>query len=116
MKSLVAVVAIVALGAAAFTSVFAAYDDKPKYTIKEVMKLHKEKLHEKVIKGGASKEEKEKLREAYEEMGKNDPPKGDKDEWKKRSETLAKAVKEDDTKALETAVKCGDCHKAHKAD
>ncbi len=38
-----------------------AADDKPKYTIKEVMKMHKDKVHEKFQKGEASKEEKQKL-------------------------------------------------------
>ncbi len=95
-------------------SVTAADDEKPKYTIKEVMKLHKEKLHEKFQKGEASKDEVAKLQEAYEAMGKNEPPKGDKEEWKKKSEALVKAVKDDDKDAFKKAVNCGDCHSAHK--
>jgi hypothetical protein len=89
-------------------------DDKPKYTIKEVMKLHKDKLHEKFQNGEASKEEKEKLLEAYEALVKNKPPKGDADSWKEKTEALVKAVKDDDKDAYKKAVSCGACHSAHK--
>lgn len=88
--------------------------DKPKYTIKEVMKLHKEKLHEKFAEGKASKEDKEKLIEAYEAMGKNPAPKGDAKEWKAKADALVKALKDDDKDAFKKAVNCGACHGAHK--
>ena len=58
MKRLVSC-AIVALVAGVSVSLLSAADDaKPKYTIKEVMKFHKDKIHEKFSKGEASKEEK----------------------------------------------------------
>jgi hypothetical protein len=91
-----------------------AADEKPKFTVKEVMKLHKEKLNEKFIKGEATKEEKEKLLEGYEALVKNKPPKGEEKDWKEKTEALVKAVKADDKKAYEKAVNCGACHKEHK--
>lgn len=91
-----------------------AEDEKPKMTIKEAMKLHKDKLNTKFAEGKASKEEKEKLIEAYEAMGKNKPPKGDEKEWKEKCEALVKAVKADDKEAFGKAVNCKSCHDAHK--
>ncbi len=91
-----------------------AADEKPKYTIKEVMKFHKDKLHEKFQKGEATKEEKEKLLEGYESMVKSKPPKGDEKDWKAKSEALVKAVKDNDVEGFKKAVNCGACHGAHK--
>ena len=102
-----------------------AADDKPKYTTKEVMKLAhgaKEKLLHKVTEGKASDEEKKKLLELYEEMGKNKPKpgKGDAETWKKMNDaiiTAAKGVvegKEGSAEALKKATKCGDCHQVFK--
>ena len=70
MKRLV-ILCTAALMAGTSISLLSAADDKPKMTIKEVMKLHKDKLHEKFEKGEASKEEKTKLQEAW--LGKSDP-------------------------------------------
>ena len=108
--------------AATFTlsTLRAADDDKPKLTIKEAMKVHKEKLHTKVIEGKATAEEKAKLVSVYETMGKNKPPKGDVESWKKLTDELvaaAKDAKEDKEGAadrLKKATNCGDCHKVHK--
>ena len=59
-------------------------------------------------------------------LGKNDPPKGDKESWKKLAESyladskaLDKAAKAEDKKAAQEAqgklaVSCKDCHTAHK--
>lgn len=58
-------------------------------------------------------------------LGKNDPPKGDKDNWKKlcdgyakAAEDLEKACKDKDLKGAQTAMKtitaCGGCHGAHR--
>lgn len=106
---------VVAVTASWMVAVSVAEDkDKPKYTIKEVMKLHKDKLHEKFQEGKASKEDKEKLLEAYEALAKNKAPKGDEKEWKAKSEALVKAVKADDKDAFKKAVACGACHGAHK--
>ncbi len=91
-----------------------AADDKPKYTIKEVMKFHKDKLHEKFQKGEASKEETQKLLDGYEAMLKAKPPKGDEKDWKAKCEALVKAVKDNDKDAFKKAVNCGACHGAHK--
>jgi translation initiation factor IF-3 len=92
----------------------AADDAKPKYTIKQVMKFHKDKLHEKLEKGEASKEEKQMLLEGYESMLKLKPPKGDEADWKTKCEALIKAVKDDDKVAYKKAYNCGACHSAHK--
>jgi len=91
-----------------------AADEKPKYTIKEVMKFHKEKLNEKFANGTASKEETTKLQEGYEAMLKAKPPKGDEKAWKEKCEALIKAVKDGDKDAYKKAVNCGACHGAHK--
>jgi hypothetical protein len=58
-------------------------------------------------------------------MGKNDPPKGDKESWKKLTDAYAKAAddletaaKDKDLKAAQTAMKtltaCMGCHKLHR--
>ncbi|MFN0052325.1 MAG: hypothetical protein ACKV0T_09035 [Planctomycetales bacterium] len=110
----------VALATVGVVSVVRAADEKPKYTIKEVMKLHKDKVHEKFQKGEASKEEAKKLLDGYEAMTKDKPPKGDAENWKKLTEALLKAAKEVDAKkdggvdAYKKAVQCGGCHSAHK--
>lgn len=97
-------------------------DEKPKHTIKEIMKEHKKgALKDKVLEGTASADEKKKLVELYTELGKSKPPKGSEENWKKLSDALVKAAKEvadgkdsgiDD---LKKAVNCGACHSAHKA-
>jgi len=92
-----------------------AADEKPKYTIKEVMKFHKDdKLYEKIINKTATKEEKEKLKEGYESMLKSKPPKGEEKDWKAKCEALVKAVKDEDIDGYKKAVMCGACHGAHK--
>jgi hypothetical protein len=114
MKRLVscAVVALVAEWSLSLLS--AAEDAKPKYSIKDVMKFHKDKLHEKFEKGEASKEEKQKLLEGYESMLKIKPPKGEEKDWKAKCEALVKAVKDDNKEELKKAVNCKACHDAHK--
>lgn len=96
-------------------------EDKPKYSIKEVMKAHKKgELREKVLSGTATDTEKQTLVDMYKAMEQADPPKGDKDHWKKLTKAMVKAAedvrdkKEGATKELENATKCADCHKAHK--
>lgn len=114
MKRMVAAaVFAVALGTL-FANVRAA-DEKPKYTIKEVMKArNKDKLHEKFQKGELSKEDKQTLLEGYEAMLKSKPPKGDEKDWKEKCEALVKAVKDDDKDGLKKAMDCKACHSAHK--
>jgi hypothetical protein len=99
-----------------------AEDEKPKYTIKEVMKIaNKEKLLNKVVDGKGTAEDKKKILELYEAMAKNKPPKGDADSWKKTTEAIVAAAKDvvdgkdGSLDALKkVATKCGDCHKEHK--
>ncbi|HLJ11236.1 MAG TPA: hypothetical protein VKU82_08605 [Planctomycetaceae bacterium] len=97
----------------------AADDDKPKKSVKEVMKQHKD-LVDKVKKDTASAEEKKQLVELYTEMSKNKAPSGEADSWKKMTEALVKASKDlsdgkDGAKdAFVKAVDCGKCHTAHK--
>ena len=114
MKRVVSVAAVALVAVCSLSLVRAADDEKPKYTIKEVMKFHKDKLHEKFQNGNASKEDKQKLLEGYEAMLKNKPPKGDEKDWKEKCEALVKAVKDDDKDAFKKAVNCGGCHGAHK--
>jgi hypothetical protein len=99
-----------------------AEDAKPKYTIKEVMKITagKDKLLAKVNEGKGTDEDKKKILEAYEELAKNTPKKGDAESWKKLTTAIVAAAKdvvegkEGATDALKKATKCGDCHSAHK--
>jgi hypothetical protein len=108
-----------------FGGFLAARDDKPKYTIEEVMEqAHKGKdaLKNKAIEGKASKAEKEKLLELYMALGQNKPPMGDAKSWKEKTGALvsaAKAVVADEKDAgakLKKAADCMACHKVHKGD
>lgn len=98
-----------------------AADEKPK-SIKDVMvEGHKGKtpLCAKASKGEASKEEAEKLLALYTDMAKNEPKKGDKEEWKKKCEALITASKalvadQKDNAAYKAAVNCKACHMIYK--
>src|SRR5262245_26919410 len=69
--------------------------EKPKHTIKEVMKTaHKDGLLKKVQDGKASDEEKKKLAELYVALHENTPPKGSAESWKEKTDALVKASKE----------------------
>jgi hypothetical protein len=94
-------------------------DDKPKYTIKEVMDTaHKgdDALLTKVVKGDASAGEKKELLELYTALSQNKPPKGDIDVWKGKTKAIVKAAKEivdgneDGVKDLKKATNCKACH------
>src|SRR5262249_31168024 len=96
-------------------------DDKPKFTIKEVMeKAHKSKLCGKVADGKGTKEEKDSLVEMYIALSQNKPPKGDAKEWETKTKALVEIAKEcvKDDKAggpkLKKALDCMGCHKAFK--
>lgn len=98
-------------------------DDKPKYTIKQVMKIaHKDGLLKKVASGKASKEDKEKLLVVYTALSQNKPPQGSADDWKTKTEALVKAAKEavenEPTagKDLGKAANCKACHSEHKGN
>lgn len=115
MRRVVPIVVVAAsLAAGGTLPLLRAADEKPKYTIKEVMEFHKEKLHEKYQKGEASKDDRQKLLDGYESMLKLKPPRGDEKAWKKKCEALIKAVKDDDKAAFKKAVNCTACHKDHK--
>jgi len=97
--------------------------DKPKYSIKDVMqKAHKGGLMKKVSEGKATAEEKKQLVEFYEALAANKPPKGDEADWKTRTSAIVAAARlaaegdEAGAKKLTELVgtKCGDCHTAHK--
>ncbi len=105
-------------------TVFGAADDKPKYDIEDIMgKAHGEdndKILSKVVNGKATDAEKKELLELYTELGKNKPPKGSKEDWKKRTDALASAAKEvvdgkeAGVKDLKKAADCKGCHDAHR--
>jgi hypothetical protein len=108
-----------------FGGFLVARDDKPKYTIEEVMEqAHKGKdaLMQKASAGKASKDEKEKLVELYVALGQNKPPKGDAKSWKTKTDALlsaAKAVVADEKGAgqkLKMVANCMACHTVHKGD
>jgi hypothetical protein len=96
--------------------------EKPKYTIKEVMKKAHvgDKLMAKVASGKADDSEKMLLAELYKALSQNTPPKGDADDWKKKTTALVDAssnAAKGDEKAAATLPKlanCMACHKEHK--
>jgi hypothetical protein len=89
-------------------------DEKPKYTIKEVIKeAHKSGLWKKVKDGTAEKADREKLAELYKALMLSKPPKGDADEWKKTTEVMLKVATDaiaDADAGKKLKVDCGACH------
>jgi hypothetical protein len=117
--------AVLTMGLVAGLGMFRAADDKPKYTIEEIMeKGHKGKpsLCKKVVEGKASKEEKEQLLELYKALALNKPEKGDLGDWKKRTSAIVAAAKDvvadkpGANKKLGQAINCKACHNLHKPD
>jgi len=99
----------------------AADEEKPKYTIKQVMeKAHKSKLINKLAEGKGTKEEAKELLEMYQALGANKPPRGEAEGWKKKTMELAAAAqdvvdgKEGAGARLTKAANCAQCHKEHK--
>lgn len=84
-----------------------AGDDKPKYTISEVMKKAMAKKDYKSM-------EKKELVELFTALSKNKPPKGDPESWKKKTTALLDAAKEGGAEAVGKVVNCGACHTEHK--
>lgn len=116
---------VAALVGAAFLASPAMAAEKPKYTIKQIMKdLHKgdDALSKKVAKGEGSKEDLAKFVDYYESLPLQDPPKGDAKEWQVKAKKLLQATK--DLQAgkagaldhFKEAVNCKACHSAHKGD
>lgn len=102
-------------------AVATAEDEKPEFTIKQVMeKAHKNKLMNKLAEGKGTKEEAQELLKMYKALGGNKPPKGDVEGWKKKTVELidaAQAVvdgKEGAGTRLQKAANCAACHKEHK--
>ena len=118
MRKLLVACVIVAFGWVAVGVSGRAQDPKPKYTIKEVMKVAhaKGKLRDKVTSGMASDAEKKELVEYYEALAANKPAKGDEASWKEKTAELLAAAKEAAAGNLDKlkAVNCAGCHKAHK--
>lgn len=117
------VLAIFAAGLVAINTAQAADEEKPKFTIKEVMKAHKggpKSLRAKVLAGKASEEEVKELVALYHALAKNTPKKGDKEVWAELTGKIVKAadgVAKGDkaaAKALAKATNCGGCHKMFK--
>jgi hypothetical protein len=115
-----AVAGAIVLGAVLSLSV-SADDAKPKYTIKEVMKIaHKDGLMKKLASGQGTPQDAEQLLDLYKALGENKPPKGDPESWKAKTTTLVQAAqdvvdkKDGAPAALQKAANCAECHKAHK--
>ena len=105
------------LTAGGMSTLFAA-DAKPK-AIKQIMKQMKAPV-DKVKKGNATDADKKKLLELYTDLGKNKPPVGDADNWKKLTSALVDATQDlvDDKQGavdeFNKAVDCAKCHTAHR--
>ena len=118
------VLAALTLGALGGLAAYQAADnDKPKYSIEEIMgKAHegKNSLYKKVVGGQANADQKKELLGLYEDLAKNKPPKGSQDDWKKRTTAMVSAAKEvvenkpDAGKKLGKAVSCKGCHDLHR--
>jgi hypothetical protein len=98
---------------------------KPKYSIKEVMKaIHKgeDNIGKRVVKGQASKDDLAKMVEYYQSLPLNDPPRGDKADWDAKTAALVKAAhdlqsgKSGAIAAYKEAANCKACHSAHKPE
>src|SRR5262249_27047989 len=102
-----------------------AGEEKPKYTIEEVMKkAHsgKSNLSKKLLSGKLSDQEKTTLIDCYEALGKNKPPKGDVKDWETRTSNLLAAAKaavdggQAERVKYQKAVNCKACHDLHKGE
>ncbi len=104
-----------------------AADAKPKYTIKEVMKgAHtpakegEKPLRDIVLGGKATPEQKQQLLDFYISLAENEPPKGDKEAWAKKTAPVIVGAamivvgRENGADVLRRATNCAACHKDHK--
>jgi hypothetical protein len=105
----------------------AADKPKPKYAIKEVMKgAHvpaqegEKSLRDIVLGGKATPEQKQQLLDFYISLAENDPPKGDKEAWAKKTSAVVIGAamivvgRENGPDFLKKATVCANCHKDHK--
>ncbi|WP_169977705.1 hypothetical protein [Tautonia rosea] len=97
-----------------------AAEDAP-ISISEVMKeAMKGGLNKKVASGEASAEEKDRLLVLFKGLAENEPPEGDLESWKAKTEALVNAAEAavkgaDDAPAmLKSAANCKACHDAHR--
>lgn len=113
------------LGGLAFAPLVLAEGQKPKFTVKEVMKeIHKgqDNIGKRAASGSASKEDIAKLAEYYESLPLNEPPRGEMASWKEKTAALIKAsraLKSGDAGAAEAfknAANCKACHNVHKPE
>jgi hypothetical protein len=98
-----------------------AADEKPKYTIKLVMKECKPKgVIKKVISGDGTADDKKKVMEFVEALAANKPAVGSEESWKKFNDPIVAAAKDvvdgkdGAVAALKKAFNCADCHAEHK--
>jgi hypothetical protein len=101
-------------------------DEKPKFTIKEIMqKAHNGGLLNTIKDGKGTKADKDRLLELYTELGKNRPPRGTEAAWKQKCDAIVAAAKELALAKNEAAVKpaidklsmavdCQACHSVHR--
>lgn len=106
-----------------FLGIAGGADEKPKYTIKQVMvRAHEDGLLAKVLKGMANREEKDELVALYVALTQNKPPKGDVKSWQRKTTALLEAAKavaknDKDEKAvakLDDLTDCTQCHADHR--
>ena len=125
-KILVSVLLLLLLvGARVIAQELAARKPAGDMTIAEIMTETNKKpirLLQKVQKGEASDAEKQRLVDLYQSMAKQEPPKGNLDDWKKRMDLLldaankARAGEAGADKLLRKAANCVACHKDHKGE
>ncbi len=94
---------------------------KREYTIKDVMMTaYKAKLANKVIKGEATPDDKQRLLTLYEALAETAPPRGSTKSWQKKTDALVQAAQaaiEGQPNApvlLKKTMECGACHTNHK--
>jgi hypothetical protein len=117
--------AVVALLAVVVAGRVGARADKPK-SIEEIMEMaHKgsdDPLLPKLLEGKGTAKDAKELLALYVDLSKNDPPKGSKEAWKKRTDAIVAAAKKvaanhEDKEALaglKKVVVCAECHKEHQ--
>jgi|SRR5579883_6330 len=116
--------ATLALGLLANALALRAEDEKPKHTIKQIMKLAhgggKNSLASRVVMGNGTDADKKMLVELYSDLGKSTPKKGTPEGWKEKTDAVVKAAKDVEAgkagagAALKQAINCAGCHKEYK--
>jgi hypothetical protein len=125
--SLLTVIVVGLIYTAAVRAQEPATEAKPKYTIKEVMKgAHmpakegEKSLRDVVLGGKATPEQKAQLLDFYISLAENEPPKGDKEAWAKKTAPVVLGAamivvgRDNGDELLTKATNCAACHKDHK--